>query len=193
MAKQLGIIVDLDRCIGCYACVVACKQENNLPPYGDGVPFVAGPQWIKVLTIGPSGDYPKLIMAFIPRLCMHCAQAPCIDACPARAIYRRDDGVVLIDQEVCLQANCSQECIPPCPYNAISPKSDIGVAGKCDLCVRRIDRGLMPACVLSCPTDALMFGNTLEIEGKKGKKVQYRIPTLSDINYEPSIQYIKGS
>lgn len=189
MAEKLGIVVDLDKCIGCYACVVACKQENYLPPHGDGVPFVAGPQWMKVYTIGPLGTYPNLSMYYIPRICMHCEKAPCIDSCPANAIYRRDDGIVLINESVCLQSNCSEQCIPSCPYSAIYPKDEKGVAGKCNLCVQRIDKGLEPACVMACPTDALSFGDiaTLEI-----KKPPYEIPLPQDQAPEPLVKYMKS-
>ena len=162
MTKQPGILIDLDRCVGCYACVVACKQQNNLPPHGDGVPFHAGPQWMKVHTEGPLGVYPQLEMYYIPRLCMHCAEAPCVAACPPGAIYHRNDGVVLINSTLCNQSRCSQQCIPACPYSAIYPKVENEVAGKCDLCVDRIDRGLDPACVLSCPTRALIFDDMKE-------------------------------
>ncbi len=186
MAKPLGLLIDLDKCIGCYASVVACKQEHNLAPHGDGVPFVARPQWMKVHTVGPLGTYPNLTMHYIPRPCMHCAQASCIAACPSGAIYRRDDGIVVIDETKCTGA---QYCIWTCPYGAIYYDAENGVAGKCDLCVHRIDQGLEPACVLACPADALTFGDMATIEKKKDI---YVIPLPRDVKPEPSVQYMKS-
>lgn len=141
---RAGMLVDLDRCVGCHACSVSCKTEHGVPLGG----FRTRVRYL------PRPDRPTF--SFLPLLCMHCRDAPCLDACPTEAIWRREDGTVLIDQERCCG---NKACIAACPYGAVYIEPDEGVADKCDLCPQRTEVGLDPACVASCPTEALRFGD----------------------------------
>jgi Fe-S-cluster-containing dehydrogenase component len=156
MKKQFGMVMDLNRCTGCNACIIACKQENDLPPKLDAVPGSVGFSFIRVECIGPQGEYPELSMYYRPIPCMHCTHPPCIEVCPTEAISKRDDGIVLIDPDAC---TACEACLDECPYNVICMDSAQAVARKCTFCVDRIDRGQPPACVAACNAGAMMFGN----------------------------------
>ena len=152
MAKRYGLVIDLERCIGCHSCRIACKVENNINT-GSG---------IRVETVGgahrdtPEGKFPQLSMYYLPMLCMHCAEPPCVDACTLEAIYKREDGIVLVDEEKC---NGCQACIPACPYDALIYNPDGDIVQKCSLCAHRIEQGLEPFCILCCETEAMFFGD----------------------------------
>jgi phenylacetyl-CoA:acceptor oxidoreductase subunit 1 len=151
-----AMVADLRRCVGCQTCTAACKQKNGTPP---------GAQWRRVLDL-EVGEYPQVKRAFVPMGCMHCEDPPCLDVCPSTATRKRADGIVTIDESLCI--GCSY-CVVACPYDA-RYKVD-GIATKCTFCVERIDAGLMnglkpgvdpeatPACVNSCIASALHFGD----------------------------------
>jgi anaerobic dimethyl sulfoxide reductase subunit B len=148
---QYGMYINANRCMGCFACVVACKDWHDLP---------AGPaSWIRVKTI-EKGRYPDLYVAFLPQLCYHCAHPPCLDLCPVGAITKRpEDGLVIVDREICLGKKECGQCLEACPYGAPQFGSeDNPKMQKCDLCLDRLDRGEKPVCVLSCPMEALAVG-----------------------------------
>ena len=157
-----ALLEDIDLCVGCFACETACKQEHDLPP---------GPKWMKVVQVGPVEVGGKLVMDFIPMHCRHCANPPCMSACPVAAISKRNDGIVLFSEELCI--GCKQ-CMEACPFGApqYNPKKDVVQA--CNLCQERVDQGLQPACVQNCPTQALLFGdpNTLS-DRLREKQAQY--------------------
>jgi tetrathionate reductase subunit B len=140
------MVVDLERCIGCHACSVACKVENEVE---------LGTFRTKVY-YHDFGQFPNARRAFLPALCMQCADAPCLSACPTQAIFRSDDGIVKIDQQVC---DAKGDCVKACPYGAIYLDPVNRVADKCDFCSHRLPQGLLPACVEACPTNALVFGD----------------------------------
>jgi len=147
MAKP-NLLIDLQRCVGCMACVVACKMEHSVP---------TGIAWNKVETVGPVGTYPdNLSMYFLPHSCMFCENALCVEACPTGASYVREDGLVLIDPDTCL--GCDY-CVVACPYSArsIDPTSNLAV--KCTMCVELIDAGERPSCVKHCMSYARFFGD----------------------------------
>lgn len=131
---QAALEIDHPLCWGCRTCEVACKQEMNAP---DGV------RLIRVLEDGPREVEGKLEFVFHVSLCRHCEVPPCAEACPEQAIHKREDGIVVLDQERC--TGC-KACIEECPYEAIAFDQDAGVATKCNLCHHRVDRGLLPAC-----------------------------------------------
>lgn len=167
MSKKYALVIDLERCIGCHACTIACKAENNL----------TSGSWIKVETVGGGemdtarGEYPDLSLYYFPRLCMHCTNPPCQKACPTQAIYTRDDGIVLVDKEKC---DGCQACLPACPYNALNFAVETGVVEKCTFCSHRIDRGLQPFCALCCESEAIYFGDVTNPEDRVHKLITRR-------------------
>lgn len=159
------LFIDYTLCFGCYACEIACKQENNLP---------VGPKWISVKTVGPRKINGKLVMDYIPMTCMHCSNAPCIPACPEDAIIKQDDGIVLISSELCI--GCLA-CLQVCPFGALQFNSERDIVEKCNLCMHRLEKGLKPACVQTCPAEAIYFGNINEIIEKLRQRRAYHIAT----------------
>ena len=148
------LVVDLDKCIRCLSCEIACKQENDLP---------LGVRWIRVVTIGPRIIKGELHMDFIPVMCLHCDDPVCAHFCPTKAIGKREDGVVTLDEDKCTGCRL---CVYACPYGVMYFDQDKNVAGKCNLCSLRMDYGLEPSCVQHCIGGALQF---LDIE--KAKKI----------------------
>ena len=132
--RKFELSIDSNLCWGCRTCEVACKQENRAP---DGV------QLISVRENGPKirGDQAEYL--FQVNLCRHCVDPPCADACPEEAITKRNDGIVVMDYDLC--TGC-QACIDECPYDAITFDHDKDIAQKCNLCYHRVDQGLIPAC-----------------------------------------------
>jgi Fe-S-cluster-containing dehydrogenase component len=155
---RYGILIDYRLCFACYACEVACKQENNLP---------VGPRWIRVITVGPRKVNGKLVMDFVPMTCMHCGKPSCIDACPVKAITKREDGIVLIDAGLC---NGCGACIEACPFTAPQFNPKTNRVEKCTLCVHRVEKGLKPSCVQHCPAGAIYFGDVNQITEEARKK-----------------------
>lgn len=158
------MVIDIRKCIGCQACVVACKSENN-------VPVGVYRTWVQVIEVGEfardpdgngmvlleDGSYEPNVKRFsLPRLCNHCDDPPCVEVCPVKATFKRADGLVLIDYTKCI--GCGY-CINACPYDARYFNPVQQTADKCTFCVHRLDRGLLPACVTSCVARARVFGN----------------------------------
>ena len=164
MSKRYGLVVDLERCIGCHTCSVACKVENGIEQGS----------WVHVGTIGGNGmdtaggRFPNLMMHYQPKLCMHCAEPPCIDACPLGAIYRRDDGIVLVNTDRC---DGCQTCLSACPYEALQFDPATNLVAKCTMCSHRIDEGLEPFCVICCEDEAIHFGDLEDPESEVARLV----------------------
>lgn len=180
--KRAGILIDLRRCVGCHACSVSCKTENEVPLGG----FRMRVRYLERPDTSAQ-------IAFTPLICMQCQDAPCLKACPSKAITRGDDGRVLIDEGKC---DLEQECVTACPYGAIFINEEKEVAEKCDLCEHRTDVGLDPACVSSCPSEALQFADLDDPEdpvtkiaavaGAKGwKEEEGTNPSVLYIGHEP--------
>jgi Fe-S-cluster-containing dehydrogenase component len=173
--------IDAYRCIGCLRCVEACKAENDIPldahhfrtwveryVYLEGeeraqVDSHSDPQ--NIAASGSEKEYrfdnryqgKKVVKAFfVPKICNQCANPPCVQVCPVGATYRTKDGIVLIDHDHCI--GC-QYCIQACPYGARYFDAERGVSDKCTMCYHRITKGLQPACVEVCPTNARIFGD----------------------------------
>jgi Fe-S-cluster-containing dehydrogenase component len=186
MVKHYGLVFDLRRCIGCHTCVVACRVENNLE----------ATSWMNVLTTSgaapdvPIGKYPHLSLSWQPTTCMHCQNPPCLEACPEEgAIYKRPDGVVLINKEKCTRC---QLCAPACPYDAIRFDPEAGYAEKCTLCSHRIDHGLLPFCAKECIWGAIHFGDVGDPDSEVAQLVSRRSGyTLeSERGTDPSNYYL---
>lgn len=158
-------VVDVSICNGCYSCQIACKDEhvgNDWFPYARPQPDT-GQFWMR-LTEHIRGTVPKVKMHYIPIPCQHCDNAPCIPACPIDgAIYRRDDGLIIIDPDKC--TGC-KSCTDACPYNAIFFNEDLNIAQKCTGCSHLFDSGELsvPRCVDVCPTEAIKFGEESEFK-----------------------------
>lgn len=178
------MIIDQERCIGCEACTIACKIENNTTDY-----------WIKIETQGgavkdtPRGNFPNLTMDFLPKLCNHCENPPCVDSCPEDALKKRDDGIVVLDQLLC--TGC-KSCLTACPYNIIVFDDNSNLAGKCNFCAHRVDQGLEPFCVICCEGQALFFGDLNNPKSSVSKKIAkddvFHLKPEEKTN--PSIYYI---
>lgn len=144
--KRYAMVIDLRKCIGCHACAIACKSTFN-------VPLGVWRSWVKQVE---RGRYPNTQRHFLPRLCNHCEHPVCVEACPTKASYQREDGVTLIREERCIGCKL---CISACPYNARFSHPEKKIADKCTFCVHRVDNGVAPSCVNTCQGEARIFGD----------------------------------
>ena len=167
MAKQLAFYFDASACNGCKACQIACKDKNNLP---------VGLSWRHVVQYGGGNWLPHptrsdLVVAnniyaySVSVACMHCENPACVNVCPTGAMYKRADGVVLVNQDQCV--GC-RYCEWACPYGAPQFNEAKGVMTKCTFCEDSVAQGESPACVASCPARALEFGELSELRAKYG-------------------------
>lgn len=155
-----AIIFDSAKCSGCYACQIACKDEhsnNNWKPIAAAQPDT-GQFWCN-LTQTTHGQIPKVRVEYKPLFCNHCEKASCIDAAPD-CVYRREDGLVIIDPE---KAVGHKELMEACPYGAIYWNDELNLAQKCTGCAHLVDEGRIPHCVEVCATKALRFGDESEL------------------------------
>jgi Fe-S-cluster-containing dehydrogenase component len=155
---RYGMVVDLKKCTGCYNCFLTCRDEyagNNYPGYS-APQTMAGMNWMKVIE-KERGQYPKVKVAYIPVTCMHCENANCIKAAQNKAVYRRPDGIVIIDP---VKAKGQKQIVEACPYRVIEWNEEQQVAQKCTMCAHLLDKGeKVPRCVESCPSGAISFGD----------------------------------
>ncbi len=151
MKKQLGLVIDQERCIGCEACTVACKNENR-----GSVGFIRVKTEHASRKDIPHGTFPNVCMTFMPLVCNHCDNPPCAEACPIEAIQKRSDGIVVLDQDLC---DGCQSCLDACPYHAITFDAENDLAEKCNLCRHRIEAELEPFCVVCCEGQAIYYGD----------------------------------
>lgn len=155
-------VIDVAKCSGCHNCQLACKDEhceNDWRPYAAPQP-PTGQFWCKV-TEHPRGTIPKVKIHYIPTICNHCRTAPCLSATQNGAVYRRDDGLVVIDPE---KAAGQKQLVEACPYGAIFWNEELSLPQKCTGCAHLLDHGSdKPRCVEACPTDALQFGEEKDL------------------------------
>lgn len=144
--KRMAMLIDLRRCFGCNACAVACKAQFDVPL---GV-------WKSWVIKGEKGVYPNTTRTFLPVLCNHCENTPCLKGCPASAIKRDDNGIVHQLEEECI--GCGY-CLQTCPYKMRYKHPIKKVASKCNFCDERLEQGLEPACVNTCNAKARIFGD----------------------------------
>src|SRR6266853_1319793 len=143
---QWAKVIDHTRCIGCHACTTACKSENV-------VPIGVTRTYVKHVDVGV---FPQVRRAHQVTRCNQCAHAPCVTACPTTAMFKRPDGIVDFDKSICIGCKA---CMAACPYDAIFINPEDHSAEKCNFCAHRIDVGLEPACVVVCPTQAILIGD----------------------------------
>ncbi len=218
--------IDLDRCTGCEACVVACQAENNLPIVGEQRYAEAREiKWIRIERYW-EGEFPDVKLNFIPMLCQHCDEAPCETACPVFATYHNQDG---LNTQIYNRCIGTRTCAVYCPYEVryfnwftytwdepleqqLNPDVSVrekGVMEKCTFCIQRIrmakdnakddgrrrvrDGEVVPACVQSCPTEAMSFGDSNDPDSKVSQVMNsprgYKV--LEELNTVPSVIYLK--
>jgi tetrathionate reductase subunit B len=193
--KRFGILIDLDRCIGCRSCAVACKSEN-------GVRLGGFRSWVSEME---DGLYPRVTRYFLPRLCNHCLEPACQKVCPVGATFKRPDGLVDIDKSRCI--GC-RYCMVACPYGVryfnpgrdsegeqLFPARTMGTVDKCNLCAHRVDNSVVPACVNTCPASARIFGDLNDPESDiYGTRETHRpSPLLPEFGTGPSVFYKGGN
>jgi Fe-S-cluster-containing dehydrogenase component len=196
-----GEAIDIDTCVGCHACAVACKEWNGASaiagPLSDYEPFGKAPSgvWFNRVRHYEAGEYPQNKTLNVPMSCMHCEDAECVTVCPTGASYKREDGIVLVEQDKCMGCNL---CAWACPYGARELDESSGTMKKCTLCADRIDNELLPpedrqpACVLACPTQARHFGDLGDPLSAVSKLVAERegFGMLPELGYKPVNRYL---
>jgi tetrathionate reductase subunit B len=196
-----AMAIDPEKCLGCGRCVEACKSENDVPrePFyfrtwieryvvqSDGETVVTSPDG--GISGFPSVEESEIVRTFfVPKLCNHCANPPCVQVCPVGATFVTEDGVVLVDEDYCI--GC-RYCIHGCPYGARFMNPVTHTADKCTFCYHRLVKGMIPACVEACPTAARIFGELdLRSSPLARFKRMHKIQTLkAHLNTEPKVYY----
>ncbi|MFB9067432.1 4Fe-4S dicluster domain-containing protein [Pseudofulvimonas gallinarii] len=200
--KRLGLVIDLDTCVGCHACAVACKQWNDAGAYGplndqDGYGAEPDGAWLNRVhsydVVTPEGDATTL---HFPRSCLHCENAACVTVCPTGASFKRaEDGIVLVNPDTCIGCKL---CAWACPYGAREIDPVEKTMKKCTLCVDRIDNPALPAhdrqpaCVQACPTRARHFGDLGDPQSAVSKLVAERggQALAPELGYKPTNRYL---
>lgn len=205
---RYGMLIDLNTCAGCASCVMACKQANGTPK---------GIYWQNIKA-SEEGVYPNAKKRVMPSACMHCVNAPCVESCPTGASIKREDGIVWVDNEVCI--GC-QTCMEVCPYAArhyvgtdpsatpywgdgfdVTPYEvtktaalhTAGTVGKCTFCYGKLDEGRMPACVKACITNCRSFGDLDDPESEINKAIINlgATPYKEELGTGPSVYYVNA-
>ena len=207
-AKKLGLVIDLDTCVGCHACVISCKgwnTENYGAPLSDQTAYGSDPTGtflnrVHSYAVTPlatsSKPHPAAQTIHFPKSCLHCEDAPCVTVCPTGASYKRaEDGIVLVNEKDCIGCGL---CAWACPYGARELDADEGVMKKCTLCVDRIYNENLPevdrepACVRTCPSNARHFGDFADPESNVSLLVKERggIDLMPEQGTKPVNQYL---
>jgi Fe-S-cluster-containing dehydrogenase component len=202
-AVKLGLVIDLDICVGCQACVTACKSWNSqaagIVPLADIDPWGPTPEGaflnrVHSYEVTPPEGPPQIV--HFPRSCLHCDDPPCVTVCPTGASYKRgEDGIVLVDEDACMGCGL---CAWACPYGAREMDPVAGVMKKCTLCADRIENANLPeadripACVRTCPTGARHFGDLADPDSAVARLVAERggVDLLPDLGTRPVNKYL---
>ncbi|MFN8483709.1 MAG: 4Fe-4S dicluster domain-containing protein [Anaerolineae bacterium] len=176
-----GFVIDGRTCIGCHACSVACKMENE-------VPLGVYRTWVKYVE---TGAFPNTRRHFQVTRCNHCANPPCVRICPVTAMYQRADGIVEFDPAVCIGCKA---CLQACPYDAIYMDPETHSAAKCHYCAHRTDIGLEPACVIVCPTRSIIAGDLDDPTSQISRMVAREAVTVRkpEQGTAPKVFYVDG-
>ena len=200
--KKLGLVIDLDICVGCHACAVACKEWNDGGQFGplpDENPYGREPLGVwfnRVHSYEVHGEGKPDMTVHFPRSCLHCETPDCVTVCPTGASYKRaEDGIVLVDEDKCIGCKL---CSWACPYGAREYSEVRGTMQKCTLCVDRIynetldEYDRQPACVMACPTRARHFGDLGDPQSKVSKLVAERggYDLMPEMGYKPVNKYL---
>jgi molybdopterin-containing oxidoreductase family iron-sulfur binding subunit len=219
------MVIDLDKCTGCQACLVACRQENNIPFAGDKEAKLGRAKLWMNLVSEVKGSYPNVEMHFLPMPCMHCDRPPCILVCPVAATYKNPEGIVAQVYARCIGVRM---CISNCPYTVryfnwhepawpheykkgLNPdvySRKKGITEKCNFCIQRIRRAkwrarkenrriregeVIPACVETCPSEALFFGDLNDPKSQVSRlsKSRRAFRLMEEMGTEPKVYYLK--
>ncbi len=197
-----GMGIQVNKCIGCGKCMEACKEENGVPkePFyfrtwveryiikKDGEVIVQSID-PRIDKIGNSVSEKEMMRSFfVPKLCNQCDNPPCVQVCPVGATFKTDDGVILVDSDRCI--GC-RYCIQACPYGARYLNPVTSTADKCTFCYHRITKGMLPACVEVCPTQARIFGDIKSAASPLTRfKRLFKLHVLKpSLNTDPKVQY----
>jgi Fe-S-cluster-containing dehydrogenase component len=200
-AKKLGLVIDLDTCVGCHACAVNCKEWNtggHSAPLTDLQPYDADPDgvWFNRVHTFEAGEGAASRTVHFPKSCLHCETPACVTVCPTGAAYKRaEDGIVLVNAETCIGCKL---CSWACPYGARELDQDQGVMKKCTLCIDRIynetlpEMERVPACVSTCPASARHFGDLGDPDSAVSKLVAERggYDLMPEMGYQPVNKYL---
>ena len=183
--QQLGLMIDMNKCIGCKTCVVACRNHHDIVDHENCMPGNI-PFYIRVES-STAGVYPLITEQCWVVPCQHCKNAQCVKACKAEAITKDpQNGIVRINQDKCVG---SGDCIEACPYNVIQFDAARNKAHKCDLCYDRVVAGELPVCAEVCMTDAITFGEKdmlLQKARDMGRSIDRKKSAMSIIYLEPT-------
>lgn len=194
------MVIDLKKCVGCGACATACRQSNGTP---------SGVHFSKVIKY-ETGRFPNSRLHALPTLCMHCAVAPCLRACPTGATMRKEDGTVVVDNSICIGCRACMQACPyearqfiwefkdywpdegPTPFEKLERESyEVGTVVKCDFCQSRQAEGRQPACVEACPTKARIFGDLDDPKSEAGKLAASddAVQLQAELGTKPAVYY----
>lgn len=194
---RYAMVIDLNTCVGCNACMAACAMENQTPVWKN--------KWRTYVHDKEIGTADDVHRRFFPRLCNHCSNPPCLTVCPTGATYQLDNGIVLVDDERCMGCRA---CAMACPYDARyelthedvemaaefygEPKRKRPSMDKCNFCAHRVEKGLKPACVETCVGSARMFGDLHNPDDPVAKLVASGVaqPLLPHLGTKPNVYYI---
>jgi tetrathionate reductase subunit B len=176
---RYGMLIDTRKCVGCHACSVSCRAENDVPEGKHR-------SWVEYTE---KGTFPDVSLNFLPRLCNQCSDPQCVSVCPTNATYIRDDGIVMVDADVCI--GCKY-CIQACPYDARFLNPETGAADKCDFCVDRLAQGMEPACVATCFNKARIFGDLNDPDSAISRMIAGNAVSVlrQEMGTKPNVFYI---
>lgn len=173
------MVIDSSKCVGCCACIIACQNQNALAP---GECY----NRLEEKELGALTSFRREIM---PVQCQHCDSPPCVAVCPVGASFKREDGVVMVDERTCI--GCKY-CILSCPYNVRLVRKSEGHVHKCSFCIEHVEKGGAPACVSTCPTGVRAFGDVNDPDSRVSKLIASRKTSvlMKDQKTNPSVFYI---